>query len=93
MSGWNDIETDMVTPIRGTYEGRCRSENKEDGMSGYIETDMVTPIRGTYEGRCRSENMEDGMSGYIETDMVTPIRGKYMVTQLDVGRVRTWKME
>ena len=36
MSGY--IETDMVTPIRGTYEGRCRSENMEDGMSGYIET-------------------------------------------------------
>ena len=25
MSGY--IETDMVTPIRGKYEGRCRSEN------------------------------------------------------------------
>ena len=53
MSGY--IETDMVTPIRGKYEGRCRSENMEDGMSGYIETDMVTPIRGKYEGRCRSD--------------------------------------
>ena len=50
MSGY--IETDMVTPIRGKYEGRCRSENMEDGMSGYIETDI--PIRGKYEGRCRS---------------------------------------
>ena len=53
MSGY--IETDMVTPIRGKYEGRCSSENMEDGMSGYIETDMVTPIRGKYEGRCRRE--------------------------------------
>ena len=55
---WNEwihrVDTDMVTPIRGKYEGRCRSENMEDGMSGYIER-LVTPIRGTYEGRCRSE--------------------------------------
>ena len=53
MSGY--IDTDMVTPIRGKYEGRCSRENMQDGMSGYIESDMVTPIRGKYEGRCRSE--------------------------------------